>query len=122
MQLENKIVKNEKVKTYIDALEPNIEILANALRQLILETSSDLEEAYKWSMPCYLNKGLICYLQGFKNYIYLGFPKGKALQELDFQKLLSGFGKSVRHIKVSQLEEIKKVEFQDLIRKAMTLK
>ena len=63
-------------------------------------------------MPCYINRGLVCYLQGYKNYIYLGFPKWKALQDLDEHKLLSGSGKSVRHIKVSKLEDIKKKHFK----------
>ncbi|AMP21270.1 hypothetical protein AZF37_09055 [endosymbiont 'TC1' of Trimyema compressum] len=72
-------------------------------------------------MPCYVNRGLFCYLQGFKNYIHLGFPKGKALQELDFLKILSGSGKSVRHVKITVLEDVNKEALQNLIKKAMTL-
>ena len=41
------MINKEKVEAYISELEPTIQIVAKALRQLILDTSDDLEEAYK---------------------------------------------------------------------------
>ena len=45
--MDDRSINKEKVEAYIADLEPNIQVLANALRQLILETSDDLEEVYK---------------------------------------------------------------------------
>ncbi len=91
--------------------------LLKELRQLILSTNSNFEEAIKWGQPCYSRTSLVCYLNGFKSYVVLGFQKGAHLEDAD--GLLEGNGKDLRHIKVRAAGDIKKTAFRKLIRSAL---
>ncbi len=57
----------EEVNQYIENLPENIKLITENLRQIILDSSPKLVEEYKWSMPNYSYKGLVCYLQSSKN-------------------------------------------------------
>ncbi|MFJ7827749.1 DUF1801 domain-containing protein [Psychrobacillus sp. NPDC096623] len=110
-----------EVDQFILGLPEDIQSISNALREIILDTSPDLVEEYKWSMPNYSYKGLVCYLQTAKKHVNLGFQKGKELVGTDINNLLQGSGKSMRHIKITKLEEIQAEVFRSLIQAAITL-
>lgn len=113
--------QKEEVNHYISNLPDDIQQLTQSLRTLILETDSNLEEEYKWSMPNYSYKGLVCYLQASKQHVNLGFHKGNELKKDDIAHLLQGSGKTMRHIRVKQMEDIQTQAFQDLIIQAISL-
>ncbi|HWL23616.1 MAG TPA: DUF1801 domain-containing protein [Ureibacillus sp.] len=104
-----------EVDEYILNLPDTIQVITENLRKVILETSSELIEEYKWSKPNYSYKGLVCYLQSTKGHVNLGFFKGIELIERDPHHLLQGSGKGMRHIKVKKNEEIKIDEIKPLI-------
>lgn len=121
IKMSDKKSYEEQIEDYISKLNPEMQAVAQSLRALIMAASDDLIEVFNWAMPCYEYKGIVCYLDAYETYIYLGFVRGVALEALDEDKLLSGKGKSVRHIKISSLDDIKTEAFKSLILKALAL-
>lgn len=119
--MENEVRKNNEVSQYIERLPEDIQLITNSVRELILENYPELKEEYKWSMPNYSYKGLVCYLQASKSHLNVGFHKGKELEALDKNKLLQGSGKTMRHIRIKKQEEIKTEILIPLIQAAINL-
>lgn len=113
--------KIKEVDQYIANLPDDIQAITDSLRGIILNVSPELEEEYKWSMPNYSYKGLACYLQASKKHVNLGFQKGNELEEKDIHNLLQGTGKTMRHIRIKKMEDIKPEVFTSLIQAAMEL-
>lgn len=111
----------KEVDRYIENLPEDIQEITNSLREIILNSSPELIEEYKWSMPNYSFKGLACYLQASKKHVNLGFHKGNELEEIDVYHLLQGTGKTMRHIRLTKMEDIKLEIFTSLIQSAMEL-
>ncbi|GAA0302183.1 hypothetical protein GGQ92_002302 [Gracilibacillus halotolerans] len=119
--MENDVRKNNEVSQYIERLPDDIQSITNSVRELILENFPELKEEYKWSMPNYSYKGLVCYLQASKKHLNVGFHKGNELEVLDKNKLLQGSGKTMRHIRIKKQEEIKTEVLIPLIQAAIKL-
>jgi hypothetical protein len=111
----------KEVDQYIVDLPENIQKITEALRKIILDSSPNLIEEYKWSMPNYSYNGLVCYLQASKKHVNLGFHKGNELIESDTDTRLQGTGKTMKHIKIMKMEEIQPEAFAELIQKAVSL-
>lgn len=109
----------KEVDQIIMDLPNDIQEITNSLRKLILNSSPELIEEFKWSMPNYSYKGLVCYLQTAKKHVNLGFHKGNELQ--DSNDLLQGTGKTMRHIRIKKMEDIKPELFTSLIQAAVAL-
>lgn len=111
----------EIVDQYIANLSGEIQVITQALREMILQVSTDLREEYKWSMPNYSYNGLVCYLQASKKHVNLGFHKGNELEKMDSHRLLQGSGKTMRHIRITHKEDIQTETFISFIQAAMKL-
>ncbi|WP_449536601.1 DUF1801 domain-containing protein [Ferdinandcohnia sp. Marseille-Q9671] len=111
----------EAVDQYILALPEDIKDITRELRQIILTSSPNLVEEFKWSMPNYSFNGLVCYLQASKKHVNFGFHKGNELQEKDPNSLLQGSGKTMRHIKIKKMDEIQPEAFILLVKEAVEL-
>ena len=111
----------KEVDQYISNLPDDIQAMTDSLRGIILNASPELEEEYKWSMPNYSHNGLACYLQASKKHVNLGFQKGNELEEKDIHNLLQGTGKTMRHIRIKKMEDIKPEVFTSLIQAAIAL-
>src|SRR5690554_4784877 len=46
------------------------------LRQLINSAGTDLREEYKWNVPVWSGKHLVCAISGHKEYVKINFFKG----------------------------------------------
>lgn len=119
MSMEERTIK--EVDQYIANLPDDIQVMTESLRKIILNSSSELEEVYKWSMPNYSYKGLVCYLQASKKHVNLGFQKGNELEEKDIHHLLQGTGKTMRHIRIKSMEDMKPELFISLVQAAVEL-
>ncbi|WP_010283787.1 DUF1801 domain-containing protein [Bacillus timonensis] len=111
----------EAVDQYILKLPEDIQNITASLRKIILEASPKLVEEYKWSMPNYTYKGLVCYLQASKKHVNLGFHRGVELKELDTNQLLQGTGKGMRHFRIKKMDEIQHDVFIEFIKAAIEL-
>lgn len=117
----DKIREIEEVDQFILDLPKDIQNITVALRKIILNSSPELKEEFKWSMPNYSYNGLVCYLQTAKKHVNLGFHKGNVLQDKDVNKLLQGTGKALRYIKIKKMEEVQSKAFTSLIQEAVRL-
>jgi hypothetical protein len=111
----------EAVDQYIVDLSEDIQNITNALRKIILDSSLELIEEYKWSMPNYSCNGLVCYLQASKKHVNLGFHKGNELEDKDIHNVLQGTGKTMRHIRIKKMEDIQRDVITPLIEAAVEL-
>jgi hypothetical protein len=110
---------NEQVDNYIAELPEEIQDITNALREIILDTSPNLIEEYKWSMPNYSQNGLVFYLQAAKKHVNLGFHKGIELEDEDIHNVLLGTGKAMRHIRILKMEDIHLDQIKPLLEAAL---
>lgn len=95
---------NQEVTAYIEKLpEPQKEIMIQ-LRKLIMESVIGVREQYKWNQPVYGVKKDFCYLKPTKDHVNLGFMNAERLD--DPNHLLEGTGKSMRHVKIKNVEGI----------------
>ena len=95
--------------------------IAQAIRELVLETDPELTESIKWGNPCYEKKsGRVVYIASMVDrYVTLGLWNGANLT--DPKGLIEGTGAKMRHVKVRSLEEIDREQFAAWIRETVKL-
>ncbi|NQT74302.1 MAG: DUF1801 domain-containing protein [Chloroflexi bacterium] len=106
--------RSKEVDEWIAKLKPDLQKIANALRDVVFEAEPAITESIKWSRPVYSKRGNICSIDPAKDHLNLGFFNGVNLQ--DTAGLLEGTGKKLRHIKVRKLEDVRKNEFRELVK------
>ena len=102
---------------------PKVQELARRAKSLILEVMPDVVEV-AWPRQKIISYGVgpkkmsehFCYIAVLKERINLGFYYGADLP--DPAKLLEGTGKSLRHIKISGLEQLTDPQLKQLVEAA----
>lgn len=112
-----KIEKSEKIFNWFVDLNDEQQILAEALREVVLATNSNFKEELKWKMPNYSLNKLVCYLQKSKSHVTIGFQQGAHLD--DPNGWLLGTGKDMRHIKFALSEKIDTEKVKFLVEQAI---
>ncbi len=103
---------DEKVEEYIEKQHsPQKEILKR-VRKIFLKTLPGCEEKSAWGVVAFA--GGKFYLAAMKNRVHVGF----AIRGLDEEevRLFEGSGKTMRHIKISSLEDIDEKRLAKLIK------
>jgi hypothetical protein len=97
-----------------------LEGVAKAVRALMKKSVKGVEEYVNpWKIPSFDSNGpLGCFMVG-KEHVTFAFMRGAALP--DPEKLLEGTGKSVRHVKLRSVADVKRPGVKQLIVKAATL-
>lgn len=95
---------NPQVTAYINNAGNHQDIL-EAARKIIQQVVPDVIEEYKWSRLVFRASQDFAYLKTSKAYVTLGFFNFQKLN--DPNKLLSGTGKEMRHIKLTTLNDMK---------------
>jgi hypothetical protein len=91
-----------KVKDYIENQPSPQKEICLKLRELILQTLPNTKEDLKWGTPVYCGHKI--YIGSFKKQVNLGFQiKGLTDHEIS---QLEGTGKTMRHIKIFNLNDI----------------
>ncbi|MBM3933534.1 MAG: DUF1801 domain-containing protein [SAR202 cluster bacterium] len=111
--------RSRNVDSWMAEQDPGPRIIAEALRNLLLDAYPQIKETVKWGQPVYVNKGNVFYLAATHSYATLGFMNGAAIE--DSSGRIEGTGKNMRHVKVSDLDEIEIRLFLDWIHQAMEL-
>jgi hypothetical protein len=91
------------------------------LRQLIHEADPKIVEEWKWDVPVFTHKGMVCAISSFKDHIKINFFKGAQLQ--DPHKLINNGleSKSHRSIDFSEGDKINEPALKELINQAVIL-
>lgn len=108
---------NEQVTQYIAAADEKHQPILQNLRKLILEVIKNVNEEFKWSRPVYAITKDFCYLKTTKKHVTLGFFEFEKIQTN--KHLLEGTGKSMRHIKLSNLQELAELEITKMLQEAI---
>jgi hypothetical protein len=109
----------QTVDDYLRKLDPERRAIAKELRALILKAAPQIEESIKWNQPWYAFVGNVCCIYTAGDHLNFGFLRGAELS--DPQGLLEGTGKGMRHVKLRDVSDIKKVQFTKWIKEAMRL-
>ena len=109
--------RSKEVDAFVAKTEPPVRNLVKGLRQLVLDTAPELQEAVKWSFPTYTLQGNVCNIVPYTKHVILGFFRGTDLA--DPRGLLEGTGKNLRHVKVRVPKDIGRPAVRALIREAV---
>lgn len=108
---------NPEVNTYIENSEEKNKGILNSLRELIFSLSPDVNEQFKWSRPVYAIDKDFCYLKTTKKAVTLGFFEFDKIKTNS--QLIEGTGKSMRHIKIKNINEIEEFEINKMINEVL---
>lgn len=113
-------------KQIIQDQTPEIQSLAEAVRELVLEVRPDARMEVETSWGGYLlfkqavvDSNTVCFLSAHKKHVSLGFSQGAKLE--DPSNLLKGTGRLQRHVKLKKPEELKNPALRDLLSRAWSL-
>ena len=107
------------VDAYIAQLESLQGEIISEVRKIILEAAPEAEEAIKWAQPVYSLNGPFAYIKAFKRAVNFGFWRGVDID--DPSGLLQGSGEKMRHVKLTDLNDIDEHAFTDFIQQAIKL-
>jgi hypothetical protein len=94
--------------------------VVKGLRALVKKTLGGSEEYVNpWKIPSFDSNGTVCGFMTGKEHVTFIFLRGAALP--DPEGLLEGTGKSVRHVKVRTVEDLKRPALKKLIVEAAKL-
>ncbi len=96
-----------EVTNYINSLEGFPKEICKSLRRIILNSSAELQEQWKWG-PHYFCEGMVCGFGGFQNHAKLTFFNGSAMK--DENKLFNHcvdnlFSRSIKFETIKELDE-----------------
>ena len=109
--------KTAASKTYVKDENPELRKVVLGLRsfvkQIVPKTKITLNS---WGIPTFEANQPFCFYMVGKRHITFGFHNGTSLK--DSGKLLEGTGKNIRHIKLRNLEDLKKNGLRELVQEA----
>lgn len=105
---------DEKVTQYIEEQKSPQKEICQSLREIIIKTFPSIKEEMKWGVP---NYGDLYYFVALKAHVNLGFSiKNLNSNEI---KLLEGTGKTMRHIKIKNIDDINEERIVKLLKMVM---
>jgi hypothetical protein len=109
------------IKDFFNALSPKKKKLAFKVREIVLKSDLSLKEYIKWGNLTFVHKGNIAFIYSYDtvDYITLGFFKGTELS--DPQRRLEGTGKSMRHMKIGNENDIDEKQITMWVNEAVKL-
>jgi len=102
------------IKAYIEKQKSPQREVCYRLREIILNTFSDIREEMKWGVPVY--GGGKYYIGALRDHVNLGF----SVNELSKENLamFEGSGKTMRHVKVWSLDDVDEARIVQLLKVA----
>jgi hypothetical protein len=91
------------------------------MRKLVEKAAPDAESSIKWGMPFFsIEGGMMCALTAHKSHVNLVLS-GPPNAYVDPDGLLTGAGKSGRHLKLTSLAELPRIKVRVWLRTAAAL-
>jgi hypothetical protein len=115
------LTPSQRIDNYINGLNDWRGKLLARLRKLILDSSPDLTEDWKWETPVWVYKGNVVAGGVFKDHVKLNFFKGASLP--DPKKLFNAGldAKATRAVDIHENDKIDEAALKELIRSAVAL-
>lgn len=108
---------NQEVIIYIENSAENHKDILTELRKLIFSIVPNVNEQFKWGRPVYAINNDFCYLKTTKKHVTIGFFEFDKIKTNN--DLIEGTGKSMRHIKLSNVKEIEDFQLRKIIEEAL---
>jgi hypothetical protein len=119
-KLSAKPSADSRIDTPARATDPKLQEIIRGLRDLIHETVPEVAETVNpWGLPTFELNGPMCYFMTATKHITLGFHRGTSLT--DPHGLLEGTGKSLRHVKLRNVEDPRREGLRELVEEAARL-
>ena len=111
----------KEITELLSGSTPEVRSLVGTLRTLVSEAAPTATETVKqgWRTITYEGKGIVCYIAPLLKHVDLGFYNGVQLE--DPERLLKGHGKKLRHVKIWEEKDIRRADFQNLVKEAFAL-
>ncbi len=108
------------IDLYIARENPALVHVVDAIRNLVRKTLPVSREAMNpWGVPVFEWNGPLCYIRVAKKHVTLGFSRGSSLK--DPGKLLEGEGRNLRHIKITDVAQVRDARLKQLLLQAKSL-
>ena len=108
------------IDAYLQGKPDELGEMAHRLRSLVKELiKGSSESVNSWKIPTFECNGPMCFFMVGKKYVTFGFLRGTSLP--DPAKLLEGEGKSLRHVKVRTMQDLRNPALKKLILAAAKL-
>ena len=105
--------RSKNVDSWMYEQDPSIRLIAQALRDLILDIAPDLKESIKWSNPTYERHGNVAYISATDSDVTLGFFN-RVITDLDTSEKL-------RALDIKSLEDVDVAQITTALNEALTL-
>ena len=112
-------MNGKAVDAYVAQLEIWQAEIVSEVRKIILASVPKAEEAIKWAQPVYSVNGPFAYIKAFKSSVNFGFWRGVDID--DPGGLLQGSGEKMRHVKLTNLDDVDQGAFTDFVKQAVSL-
>ncbi len=112
-------MNGKAVDAYIAQLEIWQAEIVSEVRKFVLAAVPEAEEAIKWAQPVYSVNGPFAYIKAFKSSVNFGFWRGVDID--DPGGLLQGSGEKMRHVKLTNLDDVDQGAFTDFVKQAVSL-
>jgi len=120
MRMDPKRNSASHVDAYIRAKNPQLQLVAAGLRALVKAVAPQLKEGVNpWGLPMFDSSGPFGYFMIGKSHVTFGLYAGTSLD--DPEHLLDGAGKSLRHVKLRSVEDLKRPGLRKLVKSAVRL-
>jgi uncharacterized protein YdeI (YjbR/CyaY-like superfamily) len=81
-----------RIDEYIEKAADFAKPILLHLRKLVHEAAPDIEETLKWSMPSFVQQGIVCGFASFKEHCTFGFWKQSLLEQSAFPEERTAMG------------------------------
>ncbi len=109
---------SSQVDAYVRAKTPKLQPVAAGLRAIVKAVARQVKEGVNpWGLPMFDAGGPFGYFMIGKSHVTFGLYAGTSLD--DPEKLLEGTGKSLRHVKLRSMDDLKRAGLRKLIKSAV---
>jgi hypothetical protein len=101
---------------YIQSVNDNLKSIVKKLRGVIIDSSKEFKEEMKWNVPTYSINKNICSIMAHTHHVNFQIFQGANFKD---SKLLYGTGKSMRHLRFENIEQMDITILKKIIKQAI---
>jgi len=116
---KDEVTPSQHINNYIADLSDWRGEMIVKLRELVLEATPDIREAWKWDTPVWSQKGNVVAIGAFKDHVKLNFFKGASLDDPHGLFNAGLYAKATRAIDLNKGDTINESALKELIRAAV---
>ena len=113
----------QKAQQLLNSFPEEKRILAEKVREILLQSSKKLSETIKWRQLTYVSgKANIAFIYTYKTTAYINLAFFNATSLDDPRNLFEGTGKGMRHLKIASEKDIRAVQIKKWVIQALEIR